>query len=126
MKGRDVLLRGRGAEVGVRAPVWLVRACGAILGVAFVALGDLLGFWGILGVPLWLVHLVALCGGAVLATSGLGVALWLLDGVVAALLLVVMYTPLARPLVPMFVRADAASADVDAVWCCRAASRTTD
>ena len=115
MKGRDVLLRGRGAEVGVRAPAWLVRCCGAVLGVAFVALTDLLGFWGILGASLWAVHSVAVIGGALLAPSRAGVVLWLLNGLVAALLMLVMYTPLVRPIVPVFVRSDSPSTNSDAV-----------
>jgi uncharacterized SAM-binding protein YcdF (DUF218 family) len=115
MKGRDVLLRGRGAEVGVRAPAWLVRCCGAMLGIAFVALADLLGVWGILGIPMWVVHLVAMAGGALVAPTRAGVMLWWLNGGVGALLILVMHTPLVRPLVPAFVRADAPGANVDAV-----------
>ncbi len=115
MIGRDVLLRGRGAEVGVRAPVWLVRACGAALGVAFVSLSDLLGLWSIVGVPLWVLHCVALIGGAALATSRLGSALWLVNGLCTTLLMLVMYTPLVRPMIPPFVRADAPGANIDAV-----------
>ena len=37
----DVLFRGRGADIGGRAPAWLVRSAGAVLGLATRAAGDL-------------------------------------------------------------------------------------
>lgn len=51
----DLMFRGRGAEIGVRAPQWLVRLCGAVLGIGIMALGDLLGVSYLSGVgPLYL------------------------------------------------------------------------
>lgn len=112
----DLFLRGRGAEVGVRAPGWLVRACGAALGLGIAFLCTALGVDNITGAPAWVVHVSALVGGALLAPSAMGSVLWLFSGLLACTLMLVMYTPLVVSLVPTFVRADAAaSAPVDAV-----------
>lgn len=107
--GRDIFLRGRGAEVGVRAPGWLVRACGAALGVGIIAVSDSLGLVGILGIPDWILHVLALLGGAVIAPSRFGGVLWLVNGLLVTALMLVMYTPVVRPMIARFVRADAIS-----------------
>ncbi|MEQ1690247.1 MAG: YdcF family protein [Gemmatimonas sp.] len=116
MIGRDVFLRGRGAEVGVRAPGWMLRLCGATLGVGIVVCADLIGVWGVLGLRTWTVYVLALAGGAWLAPSAMGGVLWLLNGVLVSLLMLVMYTPIVRPMVSRFVRADVVSTmPIDAV-----------
>lgn len=116
MRGLDVLLRGRGAEIGVRAPGWLVRACGALLGLSIVLLAQALGVWRIVSVPDWMLYIGALVIGALLATSALGGLLWLKSGMLCTALMLVMFTPLAERLVPPFVRADPAGpSTVDAV-----------
>ncbi|MBL0170091.1 MAG: YdcF family protein [Gemmatimonadaceae bacterium] len=116
MTGRDVFLRGRGAEVGVRAPGWMVRLCGATVAVGVVAVADLLGVWGTLGMPRWMLHVLALGGGALLGPTAWGALLWLANGLLVAGLMLVMFTPIVRPMVSRFVRADAeGAAPVDAV-----------
>ncbi len=116
MIGRDVLLRGRGADVGVRAPGWLVRLCGAALSVGIVAVGDLLGLCGIVGVPKWILHLLALGCGALLGPSAMGSLLWLVNGLLVGLLMLVLYTPIVRAMIGGFVRADPVSTTpIDAI-----------
>lgn len=113
---RDLLLRGRGAEVGVRAPLWFVRLAGGTLGVAIYWLAFALGVWRMIGVPGWLIQLSLLACGAVLAPSALGVLLWLASGALVTALMLVMYTPLVGPLVAPYVRADLPTdAPIDAV-----------
>ena len=110
------MLQGRGAEVGVRAPLWMVRLCGAALCFGVAILCDLLGVWGVLGVSRWAVHLLAMVCGALLGTGAFGSMLWLVNGLLASALMVVMYTPLVRPLLARLVRADVVSTSpVDAV-----------
>jgi uncharacterized SAM-binding protein YcdF (DUF218 family) len=105
--GRDLLFRGRGADIGVRAPGWLVRGCGATLALGAAWLADALGIWRAVGFATWKVNLGALIGGAVLAPTALGVGLWLAAGGMALLLLLVMFTPIVRPMVTPFIRSDA-------------------
>lgn len=112
----DLLLRGRGAEVGVRAPGWLVRACGAALGLGIAWLCTALGIDNITGIPRWMTHLTALGIGALFAPSAFGSVLWILSGLLATTLMLVMYTPIVVSMVPAFVRADpAAASSADAV-----------
>lgn len=113
--GRDLFFRGRGAEVGVRAPVWLVRGCGATVALGAAWLADALGIWRAVGFATWKVNLSALIGGAVLAPTAIGVVLWLFAGGLALLLMLVMFTPLVRPMVATFIRADVAAEPPQAV-----------
>ena len=106
MIGRDLLFRGRGADVGVRAPDWLIRLCGAALALAIVWLGDALGVWALIGLPRWALSVMAVAGGALVAPSRLGGLLWLVAGTLATVLMLVMFTPVVRPMVSPFVRAD--------------------
>ncbi len=116
MIGRDVLLRGRGADVGAGAPGWLVRLCGATLAFGIGALLETLGVYSLIGLPKWIAQLLAVVLGAVLAPSALGGALWALGGVLTALLMLVMYTPMTRLMVDPFIRSDAPSTTpVDAI-----------
>jgi uncharacterized SAM-binding protein YcdF (DUF218 family) len=113
----DLLFRGRGAEVGSRAPAWRVRACGALLGVAAVEVARTLDLWNTAGVQVTTAHGVALLAGWLLAPSVLGAWLWVALAALSALLLAATYTPLVVPLVPRFLRADPppAAGTVDAV-----------
>ena len=106
----DLLFRGRGADVGGRAPAWLVRSAGAVLGLAIMQLAAALGVWTAVGVSSFTARLVLMVAGALLATSSLGSWLWLASGVLATLLMLVSYTPLVTPLVAPFVRRDDAVA----------------
>jgi uncharacterized SAM-binding protein YcdF (DUF218 family) len=110
------LLRGRGADVGAGAPGWLVRLCGATLAFGVGALLDALGVYSLIGLPKWIAWLMTLVVGAVLAPTALGGALWALGGALTLLLMLVMYTPITRPMVDRFIRSDAPSATpVDAI-----------
>ena len=116
MIGRDVFLRGRGADIGVRAPRWIDRLCGATLAVGIVGLGDLLGLWGIVGVAKWVLFALAVVLGSLVAPTAIGGLLWLISGALVSVLMLVMFTPIVRLFVPSFVRADAVSTvPVDAV-----------
>jgi hypothetical protein len=113
---RDLLLRGRGADIGTRAPQWLVQCCGAVLGAAVCWQGELLGLWEIAGVPLWTVLLTTTIAGAIFAHSLAGGLLWLVNGLMLTVLLVVMFTPIVPRLAGSVVRADRpGSAPLDAV-----------
>jgi uncharacterized SAM-binding protein YcdF (DUF218 family) len=103
----DLLFRGRGAEVGGRAPAWLVRSAGAVLGLALMQLAAALGIWTAVGVSSFTARLVLMLAGALLATSSRGAWLWLMSGVLSTLLMLVSYTPLVAPMVAPFVRRDA-------------------
>ncbi len=116
MIGRDLLFRGRGAEVGVRAPAWLVRVAGAALALGVMWLADATGIWFTLGVARWKASVGALVVGAVVAPTAWGVLLWSVAGILSTVLVVVMFTPIIRPLTTAFVRSDpAATAPPDAV-----------
>ncbi|WP_310570896.1 ElyC/SanA/YdcF family protein [Gemmatimonas sp.] len=103
----DLLFRGRGADVGGRAPAWLVRSAGAVLGLAIMQLAAALGFWTAAGVSSFSARLVLMLAGALLATSSRGSWLWLIAGVLSTLLMLVSYTPLVTPMIAPFVRRDA-------------------
>ncbi|WP_353267783.1 YdcF family protein [Gemmatimonas sp.] len=112
----DLLFRGRGADVGARAPTSIVRAAGALLGLCTVQLFATLGVFDALGMPLSLARALAVTIGALLATSSVGVWLWGTTATGAVLLLIVSYTPVVPPLLDPFVRRDPESAPpVDAV-----------
>ena len=114
--GRDILLRGRGADVGVRASHTLTNAIGAVVGTAIYLLGDALGLWQAAGLSNWGAQLGALLGGLLLASTGAGALLWAVAGVLTVTLSLVTFTPIVRPLIAPFVRADVASAaPVDAI-----------
>lgn len=102
----DLLFRGRGAEVGGRAPAWLVRSAGAVLGLAIMQMAAALGVWSAIGVSSLGAHAFLMLAGALLATSSRGAWLWLISGALTTLLMLVSYTPLATPLVAPFVRRD--------------------
>ena len=65
-----------------------------------------LGVWDIVGVPIWLLRLVALAGGAVLAPTAMGSWLWLTLGALTTLSAIVSFTPIVRPMAQTFVRDD--------------------
>lgn len=107
MIGRDLLFRGRGADVGVRAPAWLVRVAGAVLAVGLAWLADAVGVWFTIGVSRWMASLGAVVVGLAIAPTVLGMLLWVVGAILTAVLLLVMFTPIVRPLAATFVRADA-------------------
>jgi hypothetical protein len=113
----DLLFRGRGADVGVRAPAWRVRLAGALLGLFLMELLWSLGGLSLLGVGGLTTRAVFLLGGALLATSAWGAWLWTATVGVVLVHGVVAYTPLASTLFQQFVRRDAplAGAPPDAV-----------
>ena len=116
MIARDVLFRGRGADIGVRASDGMVRWCGATLGVAIFWLADALGLLSIVGAPEWVSLLACLVAGATLGPSAFGAWLWLIGGLLSTTLMLVMFTPLVRGAIPSLVRADPPSATpVDAI-----------
>lgn len=102
----DLLFRGRGAEVGGRAPAWLVRSAGAVLGLAIMQISAALGVWSALGVSSFSARAGLMVVGALMATSSRGAWLWLTSGVLSTLLMVVSYTPLVTPMIAPFVRRD--------------------
>lgn len=112
----DLLFRGRGANVGTRAPTAVVRSAGALLALCTVQLLATLGVFTALGVSLSLARLVSMVVGAALATSSVGVTLWMAAAGAGALLLAVSYTPIVPPLLDQFVRRDLGTGTVpDAV-----------
>jgi uncharacterized SAM-binding protein YcdF (DUF218 family) len=113
----DLLFRGRGANVGVRAPGPLIRLAGAALMLGIYVLADSLGLWTVLGMRSWYVQLLLMLLGGVLATTRAGSLLWLVLGLLATTYCVVLFTPLVRPAALAFVRTDAESAfgELDAV-----------
>lgn len=112
----DVLLRERGGG-NAHVPRWLVRAVGASLAMSCVWLADALGVWAVVGVKGWILHLLALILGAVIAPTVLGGLMWIVGGLLVTTLMLVMYTPIVSPLVAPFVRHDAASTvPIDAVF----------
>ncbi|WP_396200773.1 YdcF family protein [Gemmatimonas sp.] len=102
----DVLFRGRGADIGGRAPAWLVRSAGAVLGLAIMQFAAALGVWTAVGVSAFSARGALMVAGALLATSSLGSWLWLTSGVLGTVLMLVSYTPLVTPLIAPFVRRD--------------------
>lgn len=111
MIGRDLLFRGRGADVGVRAPAWLVRVAGAALALGVAWLADAAGVWFTMGIERWHATLAAPILGAALAPTVAGALLWLIACGLSAVLLIVMFTPLVGLLSTGFVRADPPRSD---------------
>jgi len=105
----DLLFRGRGADVGGRAPAWLVRSAGAVMGLAIMQLAAALGVWTAVGVSSFAGRLALMVAGALLARTSRGAWLWLLAGVLSTMLMVVSYTPLVTPMVAPFIRRDVAA-----------------
>jgi uncharacterized SAM-binding protein YcdF (DUF218 family) len=105
----DLLLRGRGANVGVRAPAWLMRLAGAALALATYTLADSLGVWDTIGLGAWYARLLIMLLGGVLATTRAGALLWLAAGALTTLYCVVLFTPVVKPAALSFVRVDAES-----------------
>jgi len=75
-------------------------------GMSIFTVADSLGFWDIVGVPVWLLRVVALAGGAVLAPTVLGSWLWIALGALTTLSAVVSFTPIVQPIAQRFVRDD--------------------
>jgi uncharacterized SAM-binding protein YcdF (DUF218 family) len=109
MRGRDILLQGRGAD-GVRAPAAVVRLVGATVAFSIVLAAESLGLITVLGLNAPMLRLSALVVGALLATTLAGGLLWWLLGALASLHMLVGFTPLVGPLLPYFVRHDPESA----------------
>jgi uncharacterized SAM-binding protein YcdF (DUF218 family) len=103
----DLLLRGRGADVGVRAPAMLIRLAGAALALAAYTLADSLGVWDTIGLHAWYGRLLVMLLGGVLATTRAGSLLWIATGALATVYCVVLYTPAVKPAALSLVRADA-------------------
>ena len=104
--GRDLFFRGRGADIGTSAPQAVVRLAGAGVAIAILTLAELLGFVSITGIPINILRFTAVVGGALLATTRVGAWLWYALGLHLILLLLVLYTPLVKPMVPGFIRYD--------------------
>lgn len=102
----DLLFRGRGADIGVRAPAWMVRALGAVLGLCLMQLLAELGVFSAAGVSVTLARVVCVATGVLLAPSAAGAWLWGVTAFTAGLLMLVSYTPLAAPLLDGYVRRD--------------------
>ena len=111
----DLLLRGRSANTSARAPLWLVRLCGAAIGFAIYVLSDLLGAREISGFsPLPLV-LVTMAVATLFAPSRFGAALWPALGLLVTTVCVVSFTPIVRVPANHFIRADQNDQPVDAI-----------
>ena len=102
----DLLFRGRGANIGVRAPAWQLRVAGALLALGLMELLDSLGVFKAAGRSITWARVTFMVGGALLAPSAVGVWLWWATAAVSGVLLVVSYTPVMQPLLPAFVRRD--------------------
>ena len=102
----DLLLRGRGVDVGARAPGWLLRLLGAALALAIFALADSLGLWHALGVTSWFARPLVMLLGALLAPTRGGSMLWLAAGALATLTCIVLFTPVVRSMALALVRDD--------------------
>lgn len=100
------MFRGRGARHGARPPAWLLRLTGALLGLAIMQFAAALGVWSTVGLSPMMARFLLMVTGALLAVTGVGVALWIVSFGLAAMLLIVLYTPLVVPIAPLFVRRD--------------------
>ena len=83
-----------------------MRLAGAAITMSIFTVAASLGFWDIVGVPIWLLRLVALIAGALLAPTLLGSWLWLLLGALTTFSAIVSFTPIVRPIAQRFVRDD--------------------
>lgn len=111
----DLLLRGRGADISARAPLWLVRLCGAALGFSIYVLSDLLGVRDVSGVSPVLFSTGALIVGALVAPTRFGSVLWVSLVMLVATVCTIAFTPVVRVPAQHFVRADNSEQSVDAV-----------
>jgi uncharacterized SAM-binding protein YcdF (DUF218 family) len=111
----DLLLRGRGAEVGARAPLWLLRLCGAAIAFAIYLLAHMLGVTEITGIKPSVLFLPVLVAGALIAPTRVASLLWLVLGLEIATICLIAFTPIIRAPAEHFVRRDAGSEPVDAV-----------
>lgn len=102
----DLLFRGRGANVGVRAPVAVVRLAGAALALATYAAAGQLGVWDVVGLHSWTAPLLVMLLGAVLATTRAGSLLWIAAGALAVTYCVALFTPVVPPAFHALVRLD--------------------
>ena len=111
----DLLLRGRGADISARAPLWFVRVSGAAMGFTAYVVADVLGLTDVTGFSPALAGAVMGGIGALIAPGRFGVALWILTIALASVAALVSYTPLVRAPALHFVRTDSDNAPVDAV-----------
>lgn len=111
----NLLLRGRGADISARAPLWLLRLCGAASGVAIFLVADLLGLTDVTGFSPVLLSGCALVIGAFIAPTAYGALLWLALGALVTTTMLVGFTPIMHSAALHFVRRDASSEQVDAV-----------
>lgn len=111
----DLLLRGRGADIGARAPLWLVRLTGAALAYCTLAVADRLGFSDALGTPPFAMRCGVMVLGALIAPTAIGALLWLLAGAAVTVSMIVAFTPIVQAPALHFVRSDSSSEPVDAV-----------
>lgn len=111
----DLFLRGRGTESGARAPLWLLRLSGAAIAYSILAIVDRLGVLDVFGFSPIVTRLGALVVGFVIGPTALGALLWPLLGLAVAVTMLVGFTGLAALPARQFVRADSASAAVDAI-----------
>lgn len=111
----DLLLRGQGADISARAPLWFVRVCGAALGFTAFTVADVLGLTDVTGFPPLPVGLAFALIGAMIAPGKFGIALWVAIIFLTITTMVVTYTPVVRVPALHFVRADKDNQPVDAV-----------
>lgn len=111
----DLLLRGRGANIGARAPSWFVRILGATLGFTCFLVADVLSVTDLTGFSPIILGTAALIVGALVATTRFGSVLWMALVSLSLVVLIVCYTPVMLAPAKQFVRADMSSAPVDAV-----------
>ncbi|MES2521829.1 MAG: YdcF family protein [Gemmatimonadota bacterium] len=108
----DLLLRGRGAEVGARAPMWMIRLAGAALALGIFSLAADLGVWTAVGLQSWWARLLLLLFGALVAPTRAGAWLWLVAGALVTASCIITFTPVVRPAVTAFIRSDPERTDV--------------
>ena len=111
----DLLLRGRGADISARAPLWFVRLCGAAIGFTLFVVADVLGLTNITGISALPLGVGAAVAGAFVAPGRFGVALWIAVFLFAVTTALVSYTPIVRGAAQHFVRSDRDSDPIDAV-----------
>ena len=111
----DLLLRGRGAQTGARAPSWFVRVLGATLAFTCFLVADVLSITDLTGLSPILLGAVTLVAGALIATTRFGSVLWLALVSLSLVVLIVCYTPVMLAPAKQFVRSDGNTSQVDAV-----------
>lgn len=111
----DLILRGRGADISARAPLWFVRLCGAALGFSAFLIADVLGLTLVTGFSSIVLGVLAAVSGALIAPGRFGVGLWIVLIMLSLTMAIVTYTPVVQAPALHFVRADADDAPVDAV-----------